>query len=452
MPMFKSVRIPWRVTSCLLVCLFVAAVAESPSAQIPGGRETTAASVAAYPLSVDMPVDPEVMIGGLPNGLRFYIRPNPRPAHQAELRLVVKAGSVLEDDDQRGLAHFVEHMQFQRSRHFPGQSIDNFLASIGLSIGSDANAVTSFDDTQYTLRVPTDRPEILDTALTVLEDWAGGALFDDAAIERQRAIVLAEWRRNLGADERTADKLRKVQLEGSRYANRSPIGDPTVIQSAQREQLVRFYRNWYRPNLMAVIVVGDVDRNAVASMISRHFSSLANPAPERPRPIFDVPEHPGTRYAVLTDKENTNTAVSLSDLRPARNQGSVGGYRDILKDQLFAQMLGDRLDEIAQGDRPPFLQAAAGRGLFPAPRTRDQATLQALVTNDGVPRGLDALVSELKRVTSFGFTAAELDRAKRANLADSERAAEESPDRESPSRADEYTRNFLQREALPTIW
>src|SRR5215475_1670505 len=446
---FRPLR---HATTRLLICLLVAAAVRSPSAQAPTGRETTAASVASYPLSVDMPIDPEVLIGGLPNGLRFYIRPNPRPARQAELRLVVKAGSVLEDDDQRGLAHFVEHMQFQGSNHFPGQTIDNFLASIGLSIGSDANAVTSFDETQYSLRVPTDRPGVLDRALTVLEDWAGGATFDDAAIERQRAIVLAEWRRNLGADERTANKLRNVQLEGSRYADRSPIGDPAVIQAAKRDQLVRFYRDWYRPDLMAVIVVGDVDRNAVASMIRQHFSAIDNPASERPRPIFDVPEHAGTRYAVLTDKESTNTAVSLSDLRPARNQGSVGGYRDILKDQLFSQMLGDRLDEIAQGERPPFLRAGAGRGLFPAPKTRDEATLQALVPNDGVGRGLDALVSELKRVTTFGFTATELERAKQANLAGSERAAEESPDRESSSRADEYTRNFLQREALPTIW
>src|SRR5262249_9475712 len=202
-------RSPSRALAGLLLCVAVAG-AGLASAQAPGGRETTAASVASYPVSADMPVDPEVLIGGLPNGLRFYIRPNPKPARQAELRLVVKAGSVLEDDDQRGLAHFVEHMQFQGSRHFPGQTLDTFLGSIGLNIGSDANAVTSFDDTQYTLRVPTDRPRILDTALTVLEDWAGGALFDDAGIERQRNIVLAEWRRNLGADERTADKMRRL--------------------------------------------------------------------------------------------------------------------------------------------------------------------------------------------------------------------------------------------------
>jgi zinc protease len=380
------------------------------------------------------------------------VRPNAKPARQAELRLVVKAGSVLEDDDQRGVAHFVEHMQFEGSRHFPGQSIQRFLSSLGLNIGEDANAATSFDDTQYTLRVPTDMPGALDTALTVLEDWAGGATFDASGIERQRPIVLAEWRRNLGAAERTSDKIRRAQLEGSRYTDRSPIGVPEVIQSVQREQLVRFYRDWYRPDLMAVVVVGDVDRNAVASMIGRHFSSLSNPEPERPRPNYDVPEHADTRYVVVTDKETTATVVSLSDLRPARNQGTVGGYRDILRDQLFAQMLGDRLDEIGQSEKPPFLNAAAGRGLFSAPKTRDEAAFRALVAPDGVTRGLEALVTELQRVTAFGFTATELARAKQANMAGSERVVDESPDRESESRADEYTRNFLQREALPTIW
>jgi zinc protease len=431
----------------LLSTLFVPA-----SAQTPAGRETTAESVASYSLAQQMPVDPEVLVGGLPNGLRFYVRPNGRPARQAELRLVVKAGSVLEDDDQRGLAHFVEHMQFEGSRHFPGQGINDFLGSLGLSIGADANAATSFDDTQYTLRVPTDAPGVLDRALTVLEDWAGGATFDAAAIERQRAIVLSEWRMNLGADERTQDKVRRVQLEGSRYADRPPIGNPDVIQKAQREQLLRFYRDWYRPDLMAVIVVGDVDRNAVAAMIRQHFGSLANPQPERPRPVFDVPDHPATRFAIVTDKESTATAVRLSNLRPARNQGTVGGYRDIMRDQLFAAMLGDRLDEISQSENPPFLDAGAGRGLFPAPRTRDEAALQALVSNGGVTRGLDALVTELQRVTRYGFTATELERAKQANMAGSERVVAESPDRESESRADEYTRNFLQAEALPTIW
>src|SRR3954465_7893463 len=260
------------------VLLLLTVAVPFASAQAPAGRDTTAASVASYSLSQQMPVDPEVLVGGLPNGLRFYIRPNDKPARQAELRLVVKAGSVLEDEDQRGLAHFVEHMQFEGSRHFPGQGINDFLGSLGLSIGADANAATSFDDTQYTLRVPTDIPGVLDRALTVLEDWAGGATFDPAAIERQRAIVLSEWRMNLGADERVGDKIRRVQLEGSRYADRPPIGRPESIERAQRDQLMRFYRDWYRPDLMAVIVVGDVDREAVAAMIRAHFSPLETPS------------------------------------------------------------------------------------------------------------------------------------------------------------------------------
>src|SRR5438445_6735973 len=167
-------------------------------AQAPApGRETSAASVASYGLAQQMPVDPEVAVGSLPNGLRYYVRANPKPARRAELRLVVKTGSVLEDDDQRGLAHFVEHMEFEGTRHFPRQSIVDFLSSLGLSIGADANAATSYDDTQYTLRVPTDVPGVLDRALLVLEDWAQAAAFDQSGIDRERGIVLSEWRMHL---------------------------------------------------------------------------------------------------------------------------------------------------------------------------------------------------------------------------------------------------------------
>ncbi|MEO8484025.1 MAG: insulinase family protein [Acidobacteriota bacterium] len=439
-----------------MVCAFVGvlaatsvAVAQTPP---PAGRETSAASVSSFPLAASMPIDPEVVVGTLPNGLRYYVRPNAKPANRAELRLVVKAGSVLEDDDQQGLAHFVEHMQFEGTTHFPGQGINDFLSSLGLSIGADANAQTSYDDTQYTLRVPTTIPGVLDRALLVLEDWAGAATFDQAAIDRERNIVLSEWRMHLGAGERTQDKIRRAQLEGSRYAVRPPIGDPAIIQRAQREQLTRFYRDWYRPDLMAVIVVGDVNRDAVVAMIKAHFSGLASPSPQRPRPDFDVPEHAGTKYAIVTDKESTATVIELSDLRPARNQGSVGGYRDVMRDRLFAAMLGDRLDELSQSAAPPFLRAGADRGLFPSPRTKDEASLQALVPNSGVARGLDALLTELERVARFGFTATELTRAKEILMRGSERIVTESPDRESESRADEYTRNMLEDEALPTIW
>ena len=359
-----------RVVSSVLAGLLAAG--SVASGQTPPGREITAASVASYGLAQQMPVDPEVAVGTLPNGLRYYVRANAKPARRAELRLVVKAGSVLEDEDQQGLAHFVEHMEFEGTKHFPKQSLVDFLSSLGLSIGADANAATSFDDTQYTLRVPTDVPGALDRALLVLEDWAQAATFDQAGIDRERGIVLSEWRMNLGAGERTADKIRRVQLEGSRYADRPPIGKPEIIEKAPREALTRFYHDWYRPDLMAVIVAGDVDRDRVVGMIKDHFSALKSPSPERPRQAFDVPDKPGTRYAVVSDKESTATVVELSNLRPARNQGSVGGYRAITLDQLFGAMLGSRLDELSQRENPPFIQANADRSLFPMPRTKDR--------------------------------------------------------------------------------
>ena len=440
-------RLAFRIVLASVLAFGTLASAQAP----PAGRETSAASVAGYALSAQMPVDPEAVVGTLPNGLRYYVRANAKPASRAELRLVVKAGSVLEDDDQQGLAHFVEHMQFEGTKHFPRQSLSEFLSSMGMSIGADANAGTSYDDTQYTLRVPTDVPGVLDRALLVLEDWAQGATFDQEGIDRERGIVLSEWRMNLGAGERTQDKLRRVQLAGSRYPDRSPIGKPEVIERAQREQLTRFYRDWYRPESDG----GDRRRRRRSERRGRDDQEppgLTSPSPVRPRPAIDVPDQPGTRYALVTDKEMTATVVQLGTLRPARNQGSVGGYRDIILDQLFGAMLTDRLDEISQGQNPPFIRAAANRGLFPMPRTKDQAALQALVANDGVTRGLDALVTELQRVTQFGFTASELERAKQTMMANYERVVTESPDRESASRADEYTRNFLQGEALPTIW
>ena len=441
-----------RTLWVLLVTLVTAAgFAASAQTQNPD-RDTSAASVAQYSLSQQMPVDPEAVLGTLPNGMRYYVRANNRPEHRAELRLVVKAGSVLEDEDQLGLAHFDEHMQFEGTEHFPRQGIVNFLSSLGLGLGADANAMTSYDDTQYILRVPTDSPGALDRALLILQDWTHTATFDQTGINQERGIVLSEWRLQLGAGMRVDDKIREVQLQGSRYAVRPPIGKPEVIENATREQLVRFYRDWYRPDLMAVIAVGDFDRDAVVGQIKTMFSAVQGPAPERPRPIYDVPEHRDTRYLIVTDKETTTTTIEVSNLLPARSQSTVGGYRNIMLDQLFAGMFDGRLNEIAQSANAPFIRAVAGRELFPTVRTKDEAVLQALVPADGVTRGLDSLISEMERVARYGFTQTELDREKQSMMLGYERAVTESPDRESPSRADEYTRNFLEDEALPTIW
>ena len=259
---------------------------------------------------------------------------------------------------------------------------------------------------------------------------------------------------HLGAGERTQDKIRRVQLEGSRYADRPPIGNPDIIEHAQREQLMRFYHDWYRPDLMAVIVVGDVDRDAVAAMIKAALLVARRARRRSGRgPTFDVPEHPGTRYAVVTDKETTATAVA--DQRPpAGAQPGIG--RRLSRASCSTSCSPTCSAPGSTSSARARIRRSSGRppdrALFPAPRTRDEAMLQALVSNDGVTRGLDALVTELQRVARFGFTATELARAKQAMMLGYERVVTESPDRESESRADEYTRNFLQDEALPTIW
>jgi zinc protease len=449
--MTTPVRVPASgALAVLLVAAGLTISAQTPTT--PAGRDPSAASVAAFTLSQQMPIDPEAVTGTLPNGLRYYVRANKKPGARAELRLVVKAGSVLEDDDQQGLAHFDEHMEFEGTEHFPRQSLLAFLSTLGLSLGPDANAETSYDDTQYTLRVPTDVPGALDRAFLILEDWTHAASFDQSGIDHERGIVLSEWRMHLGAGERTEDKILQVQLQGSRYAARSPIGKPEIIQNAGRDPLVRFYHDWYRPDLMAVIAVGDFDRAAVEGIIKARFSALPSPSPERPRPAYDVPDHPGARYAIVTDKETTKTTIEISDLQPTRNQSSVGGYRGQILDQLFADMFDARLDETSQSANAPFIKAAADRALFPTPRTKDETVLQALVSNNGIARGFDALVSEVERVSRFGFTETELARAKQAMTLTYERLVTESPDRDSDSRTDEYTRNFLEGEALPTIW
>ncbi|HKW02467.1 MAG TPA: insulinase family protein [Vicinamibacterales bacterium] len=428
----------------LLVAVF-ASVAGLVATRQPIAAAGAQATAAAQP----MPVDPAIATARLPNGLRYYVRANPRPEKRAELRLVVRAGSVLEDDDQQGLAHFVEHMAFNGTQHFPKQAIISFIESLGMRFGADLNAYTSFDETVYMLQVPTDKPETMDRALLVLEDWARNVTFDPVEIDKERPVIMEEWRLRRGAGARLTDKLFPALLQGSRYADRLPIGKTEIIQSFKPDQLTRFYKDWYRPDLMAVVAVGDFDGAAVEGLVKSHFASMPAASSPRPRPVYDVADHAGTIYAINTDKELTNTSVEIDNLMKSREQGSVEVYRQKTVDRLFSTMLNARFSEIAQKPDAPFLMASVGRGSFIA-RTKDEAALSALVKDDGIERGLDALVAEAKRVSEFGFTQTELDRQKQAVLRNYERLAAEKSTRVSASRADEYIRNFLMGETLPT--
>jgi zinc protease len=400
-------------------------------------------------LTDPMPVDPQITMGKFANGMRYYIRANKKPEKRAELRLVVKAGSILEDDDQQGLAHLVEHMAFNGTSHFPKNELVSFIESLGMRFGADINAYTSFDETVYMLTVPTDKPETVERAMLILEDWAHNLSFDPVEIDKERGVVMEEWRLGRGAGARMRDKLFPVLLKGSRYADRLPIGKPEIIQNGKQERLKQFYADWYRPDLMAVVAVGDFDKAAIEKMITTHFASIPAATKPRPRTSYDVPDHAETSYAIATDKETNVTIVEVDTLLPARPEGTVRDYRQKTVDRLFSGMLSARFSELAQKPDAPFIQAFTGRGSFFA-RSKDSASLIAIVKEGNIEGALDALLSEAERVERFGFTATELDRQKQGVLRNYERLSLEKENTLSASRANEYVRNFLQNETLPS--
>jgi len=424
----------------------VACLAAVPLAARQVERPAPAATAA---LDARLPVDPAIRTGTLDNGLRYYVRENRRPEKRAELRLVVDAGSVLEADDQRGLAHFVEHMAFNGTEHFEKQSLVEFMESIGMRFGPELNAATGFDDTTYMMRVPTDSPGPLGTAFRILEDWAHAVSFVPEEVDKERGVVIEEWRLGQGAGARMRDKQFPVLFEGSRYATRLPIGDKDTLERFPRERLTAFYRDWYRPDLMAVVAVGDFDGAAVEALIREHFAHLENPAPEKPRTRFDVPDQAGTRFAIATDREATTTSVAVYHKLPVRDERTVGAYRRTILESLYHGMLNRRFSELAQKPDPPFIGASSGTGRLV--RGAEVYALTAVVKEDGLERGLGALVVESERVARFGFTASELDRQKRDVLRSMERLDAERDTQQSAGFADEYIRNFLEGEPIPGI-
>jgi zinc protease len=394
-----------------------------------------------------LPTDSAVKIGTLPNGVRFYIRTNHKPEKRAELRLVVNTGSVLEDADQRGLAHMVEHMAFNGTKNFEKQELVNYLESIGMQFGADLNAYTSFDETVYMLTVPTDTGAALSKGIQILEDWAHNLTFDTLEINKERGVVIEEWRLGRGADARMRDSVFPILFKNSRYADRLPIGDKTTLETFRPETLRRFYRDWYRPDLMAVVAVGDFDAAKVEQMIVSHFSAVPRSTNRRERVVYPVPDHAETLVSVVTDPEATSTSVEVYQKLPAREEGTEAAYRAGLLDYLYASMLNTRLAELTQQADPPFIGAGGGRGRLI--RSKDVFSIGASVAEAGIERGLQAVLTEAERANRFGFTDTEFDREKRRLLRYYEVAYTEREKTESGQLADEYVRNFLDKEPIP---
>ena len=396
--------------------------------------------------------------GALSNGLSYYIRHNEEPRDRAQIALVVKAGSVLEEEDQRGLAHFAEHMAFNGTERFAKQEIVEYLESIGSTFGADLNARTGFDDTLYWLEIPTDDPEITETAFQILSDWAYAVSFDPVEVELERDVVLEEWRLSQGFYSRLEDNLFQLIFGSSRYADRSPIGLPEVVETATVERLRDYYERWYRPDLMAVIAVGDFDTEVIEAKVKQHFApppegeanqERAAVAPSTDRPGFDIPGNETPRIEVFTDSESPGTQFVLVRKLATDTGQDLEAFRRHVLERLAFGMLNARLFERGQVADPPYLAAEAGRS--PYVESLDIMTFSAWVEPDGVEIGLKAILEEMQRIRQHGFTDGELAREKSNLLRSVESFYKQRDQIPSQSFINEYADHFLSGTPAPGI-
>lgn len=405
---------------------------------------------AAPDLAQTLPIGPQVLVGQLENGLTYYIQKNSRPEKRLELRLAVKAGSILEDEDQLGLAHFTEHMAFNGSTHFKKHELVSYLQSIGLKFGADLNAYTGFNETVYILPLPTDRREAIEKGFLVLQDWAQGVSFNAPDIDLERAIVLEEWRLGKGAQDRMNKVLYPKIFDGSLYAKRLPIGTEDSLKGFSHDAIRRFYRDWYRPNLMAVVVVGDIEPQDAKALVEAHFGPLRNSDNARPRVYAEVPVRNHSEAVVVTDKEATSNLTMIR--YPVYTDPVVrtlGDYRQTLVEQLFGNMLALRMQELTQQPQPPFVGGGSGVSrLVPGYRSFNSS---AVLGRQGMGPAVDALVQENARARQFGFSAAELERSKKTLLRSIEQSFAERDKTDSATYAAEYLRHFLEQETIPGI-
>ncbi len=399
------------------------------------------------PLTQKLGVDPAVVTGTLPNGLKYYIRKNSEPAKRAELRLVVNAGSILEDNDQLGYAHFIEHMAFNSTTHFQKQDKIKFLQSIGLRFGADLNASTGFDQTIYQLSVPTDTARQFDAAFLILEDFAHGQLFDSLEVVNERGVVAEEWRTSLGASERMQRTSIPIILKDSKYATRVPIGTEESILHAQPSVLRRFYQDWYRPDLEAVIAVGDFDVPTVEALIKQHFGSIPRATNAKPRPEVTVPANATPLIAISSDVEATGSTVTIGYKRAVTDVVTVGDFRQEIVEGLYFAMINARLREITQKPDAPFLNAGVSNSAFFA-RNVKAFTFGASVKDGGIERGAEAVLTEARRVDQFGFLPSELQRAKDTQLRAYDRMYAERAKTNSAAYVSELIGNFLEKEEI----
>lgn len=399
-------------------------------------------------LKQPIPIDPNVKIGKLNNGIVYYIRKNAKPENRVELRLAVNAGSVLENDDQQGLAHFCEHMCFNGTKNFPKNDLVNTIEKMGIRFGADLNAYTSFDETVYMLKVPTDQPELIDKGIQIIEDWAHNVTFDSTEIDKERGVILEERRLGLGAEDRMRKKSFPVIFKGSKYANRVPIGTKEVLEGFKYNTLRSFYKTWYRPNIMAVVIVGDIDVAQMEQKIIAHFSKISNPANPVKREVFELPDNNEPLISIETDAEATSSNLMFFYKHPKQSTKTIEDYKNYMIRELFTGMLNDRLEELMQKPDAPLVFAGTNYGEFLA-RSKDAYLTYAQTKENQINQAFEVLLSENERVKRFGFTASEFERQKTKILTQYEKEAKEFDKTESANLAMDYVYNFLAENPIP---
>lgn len=408
------------------------------------------APAVAQDLKAPLPIDPHIIKGKFANGLTYYIRPNGKPEKKVELRLIVKAGSILENDDQRGLAHFMEHMNFNGTKNFQKNDLVSYLQSIGVQFGADLNAYTAFDQTVYILPIPTDNADNLEKGFQIIEDWAHNALLTDKDIDDERGVVLEESRLGKGAQMRMLDKFFPKLASGTKYAERLPIGKDEILKTFKYDKIRSFYKDWYRPDLQAVAVVGAIDSATAMKMLNKHFAGLTNPKGERTRNYEQVGPRTKSEAMVLTDKEATNSSLSIFfSYNKKHDESVVGDYRSDIVRNVALQMLNRRFEDLSKSSNPPF--PFAGADFDNLIQGYEAFEVQTLFSNEGPQKALDAVTAELLRAKQYGFTQSELELAKKSVMTNIENTYNERNTTESSNYVEEYIRNFLDNEPIPGI-
>lgn len=436
-----------KIKYLLYTILFVSFVFPSKiDAQIIAGDKQS--GIFSFPAGdSSIPLDPAVRTGILPNGFTYFIRRNSEPVNRATFFLPMKAGSILENEDELGLAHFLEHMAFNGTKNFPKNELINYLQTNGVRFGADINAYTSFDETVYQLPLPTDDPEIIKNGLQILRDWAQDILLESEEIEKERGVIIEEKRTRKGAADRMQKQYLPMLLNHSRFVDRLPIGTEEVLLNFKPKTIRDFYKKWYRPDLQGLIVVGDINVDEMEGWIIEKFSDLKNPPNPIERTKYIVPLTNANQFMAVTDNEQTNTVIQVLIKHPASSFKTIADFKASIYKQLFNNMMSVRITELSKQEKPPFLQGGSSIGNFML--NVDVASIVAAVKPGELETGFKAVLAETERVKRFGFTQSELDRTKQSLLTSYESRYKEKDKTHSQVFVNKYLKLFLNDEAAP---